>query len=219
MAFRRLIVFSAVTVVALAAIAGIALLRLPEGSMLPVHWTVDGVPDRSMHAAGALFMPAGICALLSLLMAAIPRLDPIQRNMEQSAPLLKTAWVGMLAMMSLTELMVAAPAFGFVIPAMLPLTARGLLLVAIGNVLPKSRPGFFVGIRIPWALRDTDNWIATHRLGAWTMMLGGFAIMAIAIAPVRGLERVRFVDVAMAAAIVPPFVYSWVLWRRTQRRV
>ena len=218
MAFRRLIVSSAVTVVALAAIAGIAILRLPEGSMLPVHWSVDGVPDQSTQAARALFMPAGICAMLSLLMAAIPKLDPIQRNMEQSAPLLKTAWGGMLAMMILTELKVAGPAFGFAIPATLPLTAKGLLLIAIGNVLPKSRPGFFVGIRTPWALRDTDNWIATHRLGAWTMMLGGVAIMAIAIAPMHGLERVRFVNVAMVAAIVPPIVYSWLHWRRTQRR-
>jgi hypothetical protein len=50
-------------------------------------------------------------------------------------------------------------------------------------------------------------------------MLGGVAIMAIAIAPMHGLERVRLVNLAMVAAIVPPIVYSWLHWRRTQRHV
>jgi hypothetical protein len=45
MAFRPLIVLSAIVVAVLAAIAGIAVLRLPEGSALPVHWTANGVPD------------------------------------------------------------------------------------------------------------------------------------------------------------------------------
>ena len=37
------------------------------------------------------------------------------------------------------------------------LAGLGLLLAALGDALPKSRPGFLVGIRTPWALVHPEN--------------------------------------------------------------
>lgn len=215
---HALIVMSWVTVAFLAAIATIALALLPEGTRLPVHWNLAGEADRHAGAAFALFAPVAMCAGLSLVFAVLPRIEPLQNRMEGSAALYRVTWIALLAVMVMVQLLVAAPAFGWTIPMTLPFVAVGLLLIVIGNVLPKSRPGFFVGIRTPWALLDTDNWIATHRLGAWTMMAGGAALLLVGLLPLTPAARGALVVGALLVSTVPPVFYSWLLWHRRTGR-
>lgn len=49
----------------------------------------------------------------------------------------------------------------------------GLLLIVIGNYLPKCRQNFTVGIKLPWTLADEENWNHTHRLAGFVWMLCG----------------------------------------------
>lgn len=42
----------------------------------------------------------------------------------------------------------------------------GLLLIVVGNYLPKCRQNYTVGIKIPWTLHDEENRNHTHRLAA-----------------------------------------------------
>jgi uncharacterized membrane protein len=214
---HAMIVISWVTVAVLAAIATLALALLPEGTQLPMHWNLAGEADRHGDAGFALFAPVVMCAVLSLVFAVLPRLEPLQNRMEGSAALYRAGWIGILGIMIMVELLVAAPAFGWTIPIMLPLVGVGLLLMYVGNVLPKSRPGFFVGIRTPWALLDTDNWIATHRLGAWTTMAGGLALLLAGLLPLTPAERGALVVGALLVSTIPPVFYSWLLWHRRQK--
>lgn len=213
---RSLVMISALVVGLLAAIAMIALLKLPADAQLPVHWSAAGEPDRFAEARLALFVPVAIAAGLSGLFAILPRIEPLQDRMAGSAKLLATAWVGLLAMMVLTQIAVSAPAFGVPVPLTLHLAGLGVLLVAIGNALPKSRPGFFVGIRTPWTLTDTDNWIATHRLGSRTMIVGGMLIIVASVVPMTPDSRASLVKLALLVGVVPPIVYSWWFWRRKE---
>ena len=211
---RPLIVVSLAIICPLAVIAVVALSRLPAGFQLPVHWNAAEEADRFADAGYALFMPVVLSAGLSALFAVLPRIEPLQDRMSGSAALLDACWTGLLALMLLVQLTVAAPAFGLVLPSTVILAGLGVLLIAIGNALPKSRPGFFVGIRTPWALIDTDNWIATHRLGSRTTMAAGAIIVAIAVLPIGAQARGAAVCLALAVMVVPPVVYSWWLWRR-----
>lgn len=211
---RPLIVVSFVITFLLALIAIVALLRLPAGSQLPVHWNAAGEADRFADAGYALFMPVVLSAGLSTFFAILPRIEPLQDRMSGSAALFDACWTGLLALMALVQLAVAAPAFGLILPPTLILAGLGILLIAIGNALPKSRPGFFVGIRTPWALIDTENWVATHRLGSRTTMAAGAVIVMVAAFPVGAQARVVAVCLALAIMIIPPVVYSWWLWRR-----
>ena len=211
---RPLIVISLAIVCLLAGIAIVALSRFPAGSQLPVHWNAAGEADRFADAGYALFMPVVLSAGLSALFAVLPRIEPLQDRMSGSAALLDACWTGLLAMMLLVQLTVAAPAFDLALPPTLILVGLGILLIAIGNALPKSRPGFFVGIRTPWALIDPDNWIATHRLGSRTTIAGGAIIVAAAVLPIGAQARAVTVCLAVAVMVILPVVYSWWLWRR-----
>lgn len=216
---RPLSLVSLAIVCLLTAIALIALWKLPTGAQLPIHWNAAGEVDQYANARYALFMPVVITAVLSALFSILPRLEPLQERMIGSATLLEASWVGLLALMVLVQLMIAGPAFGLVIAPTIIFAGLGILLIVVGNSLPKSRPGFFVGIRTPWALTDTNNWVATHRFGSWTMMLGGAIIALAAVLPLSATIRSMAVYFALALAALPPVVYSWWFWRRTRNRI
>ncbi|HSG35760.1 MAG TPA: SdpI family protein [Sphingomonadaceae bacterium] len=217
MKVRGLLVASLVVTAAMVAFAFYTASLLPEGAQLPVHFDAAGKPDRYADALAALLIAPGVVLAVSLLMAATPFIEPLQEKLEASASLFRIAWLGLLAIMAFVQLSIAAPAHGWVLPPMLFYIAIGLFFVALGNMLPKSRPSFFVGIRTPWTLTDTDNWIATHRLGGKLMMLAGGAMIAIPFLPLDNGGRVALLIGSLLCAALVPVVYSWWFWRAKKK--
>jgi uncharacterized membrane protein len=185
----------------------------PEAE-LPIHWNLAGEADGFAPAATALLWPAGVSMLIGALFAAIPRMEPMQERLEASAPLLRSVWIGTMLLMVYLQIMIAAPAMGWTLGPDLLQVGLGALLVMIGNSLPKSRPSRLVGIRTPWTLADTDNWIATHRLGGKVMIAAGCLIVAAGLSPLPPSWRGAAMMVLLGIAVVVPVFYSWWLWRQ-----
>ena len=186
---------------------------LPAGTMLPVHWNAAGEADRFEPARQALLFAPGMLVAVAVVLALVPRLEPLQDRLEASAPALRVSWIGTIALTIFLQLFIAAPAFGIEPQASLVLVAVGALFVALGNVLPKTRPGFFVGIRTPWTIIDTDTWIATHRLGAKCFMLAGGLLIATALFNPPANWQTYIVLGAVGIAAVVPSLYSWWYWQ------
>lgn len=206
--------FSLALSVGMAVFAFVTAARLPADAVLPTHWDASGTPDDYSPALWALLMPAAMAAVTSLVFAVIPRIEPLQEKLEGSAPLLRACWIGIMLLFVIIQLTIGLPAYGIDMPVNAIMLGIGLMLVMMGNALPKSRPGFFVGIRTPWAIMDADNWIATHRLGGKLMMLAGLAIIAASLAPISPETTAIVVLVAVFGAALVPFGYSWWLWQR-----
>jgi uncharacterized membrane protein len=185
---------------------------LDQGAELPIHWNLAGEADRYAPAGTALLWPAGVSVLIGALFAAIPRMEPLQERLEASAPLLRSVWIGTMLLMVYLQVMIAAPAVGWTLGPDLRQVGLGALRVMIGNSLPKSRRSFFVGIRTPWTLADTDNWIATHRLGGKVMMGAGCLIVAAGLSPLPPSWRAATMMALLGGAVMVPVFYSWWLW-------
>lgn len=203
-----------------AAMAGFGLwvaAGLEHGAELPIHWNLTGGADRFAPALTALLLPAGVSVMIGALFAAIPRMEPLQERLEASAPLLRSVWIGTMLLMVYLQFMIAAPALGWTLGPDLLQVGLGALLVMIGNSLPKSRPSFFVGIRTPWTLANTDNWIATHRLGGKVMMGAGCLIVAAGLSPLQSSWRAAAMIALIGCAAMVPVFYSWWLWRHRSK--
>lgn len=202
----------------MAVISALALSRLPAGAQLVTHWAADGTPNGTMPAARALFIAPVTVVLLSTLFAALPRLDPLQDRMAQSAAVMRVAWIALLALMALAFAAIAGPVFGLVLPVSMLGIGAGAMLVALGNVLPKSRLGFFVGIRTPWTLTDSETWIATHRFAARLFILAGMIVIVGALLPIpMALRGKLLLGTALLAALLP-MAYSWWYWESRKTR-
>ncbi|WP_164125602.1 SdpI family protein, partial [Stenotrophomonas maltophilia] len=53
----------------------------------------------------------------------------------------------------------------------------GVMLILLGNVLPKTQPNRLAGLRLPWAGTDPAEWRATQRLTGILMMLCGAGLL------------------------------------------
>lgn len=162
----------------------------------------------SAYAGGILLVA------MSGLFALIPSLEPLQDRLGGSAPILRVSWIGMILLLTNIEAAIGLPAWGITLPVNAIMLGIGILLLMIGNALPKSRPGFFVGIRTPWTITDTDNWIATHRLGGKMMMLAGLVICIISFLPLSPRSTGTLLLLSVLGAALVPVAYSWWFWRR-----
>ncbi len=187
---------------------------LPVGAQLPTHWSLTGEVDQTMPALIALMIPPAMTLATGLLFAAIPQIEPMQDKLDASAPLLRVAWISIMVVMVVIQAMIIAPALGYKIGPAGLLVVLGLMFIALGNFLPKSRPGFFVGIRTPWTITDTDNWIATHRVGGKLMILAGAAVVVMAILPLPTAAIMPLAISAILIAALFPVGFSWWYWRK-----
>jgi uncharacterized membrane protein len=88
----------------------------------------------------------------------------------------------------------------------------GLMFIIVGNLLPKCRQSYTMGIKLPWTLANEENWNKTHRLGGKTWVIGGIITMATAF--IGSFWILLGVLIVMVAV---PTIYSYCLYRKQTR--
>lgn len=182
---------------------------------MPVHWGVDGAPDSWMSRSwGALTTPVVMLVALGI-GSGITRFDSRKENVAKNRPvthLILTSiaaagfglhWLTLQACLSPDQSLVDKGVLGLL----------GLLLLVLGNALPQLRSNRFVGIRTPWTLESDKVWHVTHRVGGWTVALGGLVTL-VAVFTTSGSTMVSTSLGAVLVSVLIPVVYSYLAWRR-----
>jgi uncharacterized membrane protein len=92
----------------------------------------------------------------------------------------------------------------------------GVLLIVIGNVLPRARPNFWFGIRTPWTLTNERVWERTHRVGGYVLVGAGILVVGAAFLPIDIAAPAAGV-MAVGAALIT-VIYSYYAWRQETSR-
>lgn len=95
------------------------------------------------------------------------------------------------------------------------LALLGVLLLAVGNYLPKCRQNDTIGIKVPWVYTSPENWNATHRFGGRLWFLGGLAMLLLAFIPAE--VGIWVGGCLLAALIFLPVGYSYRIYRRQKK--
>jgi uncharacterized membrane protein len=187
--------------------------RLPE--TIPTHWNIDGQPDGwSSRAFGAWITPVllvGVWALFRVL----PAIDPRGANYAKFGGAFEAIIDSLMLFLLGLHIVLLRAALGHPVQMerIVPFGV-GVLLIVIGNLLPRARPNWFVGIRTPWTLSSDRVWEKTHRLGGRLFVAGGFLI---AIAALFWVERAQVVLIAVIVAnTATVLIYSYLEWKREQ---
>ena len=88
----------------------------------------------------------------------------------------------------------------------------GVLLIVIGNYLPKARQNYTIGIKIPWTLDNEENWNRTHRFAGFLWLICGFLLVIMALC---GVENALWLILLLAVFVICPIVYSY--WLHVKR--
>ena len=201
-------------VIAAFAASAIVYPRLPE--MVPTHWNgMDAQPNGwSSRVVGAWLTPVlllGIWALVRVL----PAIDPRGANYAKFGGAFEAIIDSVMLFLLGMHIVLLRAALGYPVQMerIVPLGV-GLLLIVIGNLLPRARPNWFVGIRTPWTLSSDRVWEKTHRFGGRLFVVAGFLIAIAALFWVQWVHVVLITTIVLATAAV--LIYSYLEWRREQ---
>lgn len=206
-----------ITIVAAAFLSSaLVFARLPE--RVPVHWNAAGEVDRyGSRFEGAVLLPLVILGM-ALLIPALPRLDPRGANYEKFRPTYHLVMNATLTFMLAIHLVALGTALGIALPMerLMPVGV-GVLLIVLGNALPRARPNWMFGIRTPWTLSNDRAWERTHRVGGYLMVAAGVVVLLSAfVVPVPMMTWLLIGAVVVAS--LGSVVYSYVAWRQETRR-
>jgi len=148
----------------------------------------------------------------------VPRLDPGRANYARFAGAYNTIRLVIGAVFAAIYALLHA-AYRHV-----PLdVTRGILIVigaefvALGNVLGKVRPNWFVGVRTPWTLSSKESWVKSHRLAGWVFVFGGALMLAAGLSGAQWLQIAALVG--FFGGLIGAVVYSYVVWKRDPDKV
>lgn len=223
MMIRRGLVMSLPFLAAIWIMSVLVWTQVEPGQQFPVHWGMDGQPDRYGGVFEAFFFIPSLLTGLVALFCVLPLIDPRGQNLRRSSTAYLSTWIAVLALMTVIHGTVLLTATGRLAndgaDVVLPLTGGGIgiLLMIVGNVLGKARPNWFFGIRTPWTLSSDLSWDKTHRLTGKLMVLGGLAMTA----GVFLLPPEYAVVVILAGSLIPAVigvVYSFLVWKSDPTR-
>ena len=182
--------------------------KLPD--RVPIHFDMNGQADNYASKAVAGFLFPALLGALNLIVHFSMNTDPKKRN---ASPVIRAIGLWAIPVMSLIFVPITLfKGLGYEIPIVTVSTALvGLLILVIGNYLPKSRQSYTVGIKLPWTLDSEENWNKTHRFSGFVWVLGGLLIIANAF-----IGSIYVLFAVLALLVVFPIVCSYLIYRKEQ---
>ena len=183
--------------------------QLPE--QIPSHWGINGEVDGWSSKPFTVFGFPCILLALHWICVLASSADPKAKDYHPKMFHL-VLWICPVLSLVLNAL-VYTTALGYPLDVeiIMPLLV-GLMFIIVGNLLPKCRQSYTMGIKLPWTLHNEENWNKTHRLGGKIWVIGGIITMSTAF--IGSFWILLGVLIVMVAV---PTVYSYCLYRKQTR--
>lgn len=183
--------------------------KLPDP--MPSHWGINGEVDGWSSKAFSVFGFPALLLAIHWLCVVISTADPHHKNYHPKMIRLMFWICPMIGLILCTMVYSAALGHSLPIETIMPLLL-GMLFVVIGNLMPKCRYSYTMGIKLPWTLHSEENWNRTHRFGGKVWVIGGIIMMATAL---WGSFWLLMAIVALMVLI--PTIYSYLYYRNHEQ--
>jgi uncharacterized membrane protein len=188
--------------------------KLPD--QVATHFGPTGEPDGWSSRSFAAFGLPLLSFFMFSLLSALPKIMPRRENYERFSGTYWTIITVIIGFMSATHVVILGISLGWPIDVLtFMLLGIGALFVIMGNLMPRVKSNWMLGIRTPWTLESENVWRETHRVGGRTMVVAGIITMVAAFLPDTIRPWIAFAALLFGAMI--PAVYSYILWRREKQ--
>jgi uncharacterized membrane protein len=210
---KHLLIINTLIVLGMFGLSVWAWQQIPDTQQIPVHYGLDGTPDRYGGKAEALLGMPLVAAALTALFAIIPRIEPRAHNLMRS----QTAylWTALATIVFLFTIHAAMllQALGWPVEVVTVISVGvSLLLAIVGNYLGKVRSNFSFGIRTPWTLSSERSWHKTHRLGGKLLFGIGIGGAVAALVHANQLFLLLILGGTIGTTLFL-ILYSYIVWR------
>ena len=182
-------------------------------AQIPHQWQLHGgvrYGDKNI-----IWLMALIPLFCTILFKALPLFDPRKNNYKKFSTqydlflmVFNVFFIILLALIIWESLSPNSVNMMKIIP-----TLVGVLFMIMGNMMPKFKSNFYMGIKNPWTLSSEEVWNKTHRLAGILWFIGGFMIaIGSFILPEQML--MVFLFVVMLFVVLVPSVSSFVWFKK-----
>jgi uncharacterized membrane protein len=154
-----------------------------------------------------------VAALLYLLLRNLQKVDPMVKESTPKSAFRQLGLVMALFLVFINYALILAAKNGWIIGTSMALAFTGLFFACIGNYMNSIKPNYIAGFRLPWTLKDPDNWRKTHQLGGKLWFAGGILLMAVSFLLPEQLLIPVMIGLLVVMLIVPG-IYSYQLYRK-----
>ena len=184
--------------------------KLPES--IPVHWNIDGIPNRFENKGLGIFVEPLISVGLYFILLALPKIDPKKANYAQFETVFRAIRLVIHSLLSVIFIIGLLSAMHYPInTTYITMLLIPFMFMILGNFMGKIRPNYFVGIRTPWTLASEEVWVKTHRVTGRVWVAASFLYLLLNLFT-KLPHLVEIVYIALL--IVVPFVYSFVKYKQ-----
>lgn len=182
---------------------------------IPMHWDFAG--NVSYDDKYQIFLLSGMAVAFAVMFDVLPKIDPRKRNYQKFGGYYDIFCVIMQVFLLVMNGIIILESFrpGSLSVPMVVQLAVGLLLLFMGNIMPKIKSNFYMGIKTPWTISSEQVWYKTHRLGGRCFFIAGLIMIAAAFLPQTEYAAVVILICVLASAVIPT-VMSYVWWRKEQ---
>lgn len=183
--------------------------KMPE--TMPVHWGADGKVDGYSSKAFAIFaIPLFMLAIHWVCFFATMA-DPKNKNID-GKPLNLVLWIcPSMSLLVGTVTLSYGLGMELSVDLIIPIF-MGLLMIVMGNYMPKCKQNYSIGVKVPWTLNDKENWNKTHRFAGIAFVVGGIIIILTSL--LRSF--VIFFGVVILISVLP-VIYSYVYYKKHKK--
>lgn len=183
--------------------------KLPD--QVVTHFGADGQPDGwSNKFIGVILLPSAL-ALLGLFVPRLIRLDPKNKDINPKLENCIVWIIPIITIMCSSVTIFNALGYNTKVEIIIPCFV-GIMLMIIGNYLPKAKQNYTVGVKIPWTLNDEENWDKTHRVAGFVFTIGGLLIALSSFFKIRAIVLL----IVIFSMIFIPTIYSYIIYRKKQ---
>lgn len=193
---------------------------IAEEAKIPSHWNIRGEIDGYTSKWMAILLFPGINIIILVLMLFLPFISVRYRNAPERfsriIPIFTNILIFFFAVIHIYTLLLGAEFIasnGCFIYYVI-----GLMLILLGNILPKMPSSFFIGIRTPWTLSSEHVWRKTHKVGGVCFVLAGFLMIFIPAIWGNNATAVTVMFILLMSLIFYSALYSFIIYKNTEKK-
>lgn len=170
---KKLVLFTSILILLPSLVGCVFWNQLPEE--IPTHFNLLGQADGYNHKMSAIFGLPTLMLLMHWLLLFIMIRDPKSSNISSKIQLLIYWIIPFVSCLSMISIFGESLGYSMM-SGLLAQIFMGVVMIVIGNYLPKTHRNYIIGIRLPWTLENDENWRKTHRLAGKIWVLGGLLL-------------------------------------------
>ena len=175
--------------------------QLPD--RIATHFNFNNQPDQWSSKAFTVFAIPLIMAVLNLICCLLMHSDERLKDSKKSVNVARSLIPAVAFTVQTLIILYALGKFSNIV--LLALCLLSLIMIVIGNYLPKTRQNNIFGIRTPATLADENTWNRVHRFAGFVWTAGGVITLILSLTAGQHAAMAAFLT---ATAIV--IVYSFI---------